>query len=266
MTDGHTYETWSMEYLPMVQRIMNAQEHYTTGVSPAELLFGKAITSYDRLIWPKLDTTGDVAQTSRQLNLATYTADMLVRQTTLMQIAYENQRDHDLYHISCQENDDQLTNFPINSYVLYTAPGQRRHKLQPARAGPYYRVVHSDGSVYTIQDLMSLKLTTTHISQLTAFEFDETRTSPETVAMHNQNLYIPIAILRHRGQKARKKTLEFEVQWEGIDQPTWEPWQNLRHLELLHVYLRDHGMKTLIPKKTDVEHRPRKKRNRGGPE
>ena len=43
--DRRVSEVWSSEYLPLVQRIMNAKVHNNTiGVSPpAELVFGKAI-------------------------------------------------------------------------------------------------------------------------------------------------------------------------------------------------------------------------------
>ncbi len=38
--DKRVSEAWSTDYLPLVQRIMNAKVHDTIGVSPAELLFG----------------------------------------------------------------------------------------------------------------------------------------------------------------------------------------------------------------------------------
>jgi transposase InsO family protein len=41
--DKRVNAAWSSEYLPLVQRIMNAKVHDTIGVYPAELLDGKAI-------------------------------------------------------------------------------------------------------------------------------------------------------------------------------------------------------------------------------
>jgi hypothetical protein len=38
--DRRISEVWYSEYLPLVQRIMNAKVHDTIGVSPAELVFG----------------------------------------------------------------------------------------------------------------------------------------------------------------------------------------------------------------------------------
>ncbi len=50
--DRRISEVWSSEYLPLVQRIMNAKVHDTIGVSPAELVFGKAINLYTGLLLP----------------------------------------------------------------------------------------------------------------------------------------------------------------------------------------------------------------------
>ncbi len=44
--DKRVNDSWSSDFLPLVQRIMNAKVHDTIGVSPAELLFGQAINLY----------------------------------------------------------------------------------------------------------------------------------------------------------------------------------------------------------------------------
>ncbi len=50
--DKRVNSAWSSEYLPLVQRIMNAKVLDTIGVSPAELLFGMAINLYTGLLSP----------------------------------------------------------------------------------------------------------------------------------------------------------------------------------------------------------------------
>jgi hypothetical protein len=50
--DKRVNAAWSSEYRLLVQRIMNAKVHDTIGVSPAELLFGKAIDLYTGLLSP----------------------------------------------------------------------------------------------------------------------------------------------------------------------------------------------------------------------
>jgi hypothetical protein len=47
--DKRVGDSWSSsDYLPLVQRIMNAKVHDTIGVTPAELLFGQAINLYSQ--------------------------------------------------------------------------------------------------------------------------------------------------------------------------------------------------------------------------
>jgi hypothetical protein len=41
--DRRVVNNWSSDYLPLVQRIMNAQVKTPTGVFPAQLLFGDAV-------------------------------------------------------------------------------------------------------------------------------------------------------------------------------------------------------------------------------
>jgi transposase InsO family protein len=48
--DKRVNDSWSSDFLPLVQRIMNAKVHDTIGVSPAELLFGQAINLYSGLL------------------------------------------------------------------------------------------------------------------------------------------------------------------------------------------------------------------------
>ena len=43
LLEMQTTNEWSV-YLPLVQRIMNASEHSSIGMSPAQLLFGNAVT------------------------------------------------------------------------------------------------------------------------------------------------------------------------------------------------------------------------------
>jgi hypothetical protein len=65
--DSRVSEVWVSEYLPLVQRIMNAKVHDTIGVSPVELVFGKAINLYAGLLLPippesLIKSTAEVAE------------------------------------------------------------------------------------------------------------------------------------------------------------------------------------------------------------
>jgi len=102
-------------------------------------------------------------------------------------------------------------------------------------------------SIYIIEDLVSGKRITTHIHNLRPFNYDPERTSPLTVAQHNEQEFVVEAILEHRGNR---NSLEFKVRWAGFGEScdSWEPYKSLMHVGQLHEYLRTHTMKTLIPK------------------
>jgi hypothetical protein len=69
--------------------------------------------------------------------------------------------------------------------------------------------------------------------------------------MQDQQMFAVEAIRRHRGHRARKAQMEFEVKWLGYPESdnTWEPWANLRDNRALHAYLQAQGMESLIPRK-----------------
>ena len=82
------------------------------------------------------------------------------------------------------------------------------------------------------------------------FNFDPDRTSPPTVAQHNEQKFIVESILTHRGSRNRRSTLEFKVRWAGFGEScdSWEPYKAPMHVDKLHDYLRVNAMKTLIPR------------------
>ena len=93
-------------------------------------------------------------------------------------------------------------------------------------------------SIYTIEDLVSGKHITTHIHNLRPFNYDPDRTSPLTVAQHNEQEFVVELIISHRGNRNKRLTMEFKDRWAG----------NLTRLDKLHDYLRTNAMKTLIPR------------------
>ena len=171
------------------------------------------------------------------------------RQAILVKVAQENQKATDLHRMSVYDNN--YTDYPINSYVLYTHPNGKEHKLRPEHSGPY-QVMNRLNDIYSIQDLVSGKVIDTHVHQLRPFNYDPERTRPVDIARQTAQEFLIGDILAHRGDRNRRSTMEFLVRWEdftGAD--SWEPYAGLRHAEKLHEYLRVHKMRSLIP----VEHK-----------
>jgi hypothetical protein len=231
-----------MDQLPLVMRIMNAEEKMNTGVSPAELLFGNSVDLGRELLRKPSAQVGPV----KQRDLHTHMEQLLSSQKRLIEVAQATQEKHDTHHMSGFDPD--FSEYPINSYVLLDHPEGNRPKLNTRLKGPY-QVVNFIGSTYTIQDLLTGKNFDTHITNLRPFNYDTSRTDPKEVAMHDQQEFVLGDVLAHRGDKNRRQTMEIEVRWEGFgpEHNSWEPYSNLRHTEKLIAYLSANRLKSLIP-------------------
>ena len=238
--DNRVLDTWSIDYLPLVMRIFNSEEKTRTGVSPAELLFGNAVQLHKQLLFKPSE---DQQVPTRTGNLSKHLDKLLTAQGTLIRVAQEKQRKADTYHI--RSADPGFTDYPVNSYVLYSHPAEGRGKMYPEKRGPYQVVnisLNKDeilrDDIYTIQDFVNGKTFDTHISNLTPFNY-------------NPHVVDPRDILDHDGDKSRRNTMEFLVRWMGFDATydSWEPYENLRETSQLHDYLRKKKMTSLIHKK-----------------
>jgi len=234
------YNQWSSAFLPLVQRIFNAEIRKSLSTSPAQLLFGNAIT-LDRGIFlpPSLRSP---------VKLSDNMSKMLSMQDTLLKVAAQTQRATDDHNIQ-ERTPSHVTEFPVNSYVLMAYPNRPPTKFTTPWQGPL-RVVKYDGSIYTVQNLLTQSNKDVHISMLKPFHFDSEYTTPFDVAMQDQQEFLIDRILSHRGNKHKRKSLEFLVRWAGYDESadSWEPWDNVKATTQLHKYLQENKMKALIPK------------------
>ena len=265
--DANSAIQWGRTQLPMVQRILNASVKKSTGVSPAQLLFGNAL-SLDRSIFavkPTTETLQSIAERSKFLSdehvvqgvtLSNWAANMLETQKALLASAQRAQRTLDEYHIEKRTTSHADTEFPINSYVLeeYPDTGLRRGppsgKMFPNKRGPL-RVVNHIGVNYTVQDLVTGKPHDTHVTRLSEYLFDENDTSftPYDAARRDNHEQVVEAVLGHTGHYTDKRAMTFEIKWKGETATTMEPWKNVRLVDVLHVYLANNKMRTIIPKK-----------------
>jgi hypothetical protein len=250
------YETkqkknWKI-FLPLVQRIMNALVHSSTRVSPNQIVFGNAIDTGRGLFKP-FEEEGNPTQYNK------FVADMLQAQHEFIQIAERTQRDLDQFHIAQRKGDINITEFPINSYVLVYYENDEHQppsKLHTKLRGPL-RVVNRIGSIYTLQNLVNNKLEDFHVKNIRPFIYDPVHTDPKKVALHDEDHFEINNILDHRfeGQGREKRSeLAFLILWEGETSPTWHKWSiDLSNNAKVHEYLSAHKMKKFINAKHKLD-------------
>ena len=235
---------WS-KYLPLVQRIMNASTHRSTGVSPAQIVFGNAV-NLERNLLP-------LEHPPNSTNPHEYLDELLKVQREIIEVARRNLEETDLFHLS-QRGGKEITEFPPDSYVLLNYEGEGNRpptKLHTNLRGPV-KVVSNDGPIYTVEDLTTKKLYDFHVKLLHPFDFDTAIVDPNEVARHDEDYFDIARIENHRftGTKKNRTDLEFLVVFDGESKAIWQPWSiDLSKNEKVHTYLRDHQMVKYIPAK-----------------
>ncbi len=101
---------------------------------------------------------------------------------------------------------------PLNSYVLLKPPDGAREKPQMPKEGPYNIVVGINRDKYSIQDLLTHKITDTHVSNLCEFRYDySSNMDPVEVAARNAGEFFIGRISEHRDKTQRRTNMEFLV-------------------------------------------------------
>jgi hypothetical protein len=240
---------WS-RYLPMVQRIINSTISTSLGVSPSQIIYGDALNLNRGFIV----SIEDKEKYDSEVALSEYSKEMIDRQAKIIAAAQKHQTHaNDNYIASKNEKYKhiELTEFPVNSYVLLGYPPTNLKKGPPNKLmmnwqGPY-KVISYLGNNYTILDLATMKEDTVNVKRLKQFNYDED-VNPRQVANQATDRYDVEAIISHTGNANYRQKMRFLVKWVGWDVPTEEKWtKELSHLELMHDYLRANKLSQMIP-------------------
>jgi hypothetical protein len=231
--------------LPLVQRIINAQVHKSIGVSPSHIIFGNAI-NLDRGF---LEAKDNISTNNK--NYSEHLINLLDAQEYIIKLAQQQQRETDEFHIK-QRAPDNVTSFPINSFVLVNYENEMHKppsKLHTYRRGPL-QVMKIDGNVYTLKNLVTNKLEDFHVKLLKPFVFNKDLIDPSEVAMHDEDYHIITEICNHKftGSRTKRSNLKFLIRWDNEIKPTWYKWsQSLAVNEEIHKYLKKNKLKRFIP-------------------
>lgn len=246
-----------VDCLPMVQRIINASVHESTGVSPAKIIFGNSI-DLDRGIFPNYIPTDEMdgtAGNTQNHTLRTWIDGLWKAQQEILHKAIERQLGVNEENVAQRDPTSPVTEYSPGTYVLANYPpdstGNHKppSKLHPIWRGPF-RVANSSGPMVEIQNLLNGKMETLHIRRLKPFYHNPNHTDPKTVALRDQQETFVEKILEHRGDFKHKKSLLFKVQWQNIpvsDSDPWLPWSELRLVTAMHQYLRERNLQKYIP-------------------
>jgi hypothetical protein len=233
-------------FLPLVQRIINAQVHRSIGVSPNQIIFGNTIDN-DRGLSAPFNEVTPSTKTYQQLS-----ADLLLAQADYLQAAQVSQWELDEFHIAQRIGDNETTEFPINSYVLVHYEGEGHlppSKLHTKLKGPM-RVVSHNGNVYTLENLNTNKLEDYYVKLLRPFYYDPLFVEPRKVAQHDDDYHDIEQVLSHRFKdpnKKERKTMSLLIKWSDASQPSWHEWSvDYGRSQVVIDYFRTHGLKQFI--------------------
>jgi hypothetical protein len=171
--DRQVYEKWS-HMLPFINRILITTLHSATGMTPAEVIFGSSIQLERGIISPLL--SDELSTLQNTCTYQEYITNMWTSQPSLILKARSNLLNKDAKNIAkkSEENDGDITVFPVDSYVLaeplnYFTVRKEPNKLKPILKGPFKVVaVSDDNAKYTVLNLVTMRLRVYHVSALRA--------------------------------------------------------------------------------------------------
>ena len=141
--------------------------------------------------------------------------------------------------------------------------GRPLNKLQTTRKGPM-KVIGVDKDTYELLDLVTRCVETIHVARLFPFIYDPEEIDPENVAIRDQGEFIVEDIVDAIMDQSLPKTQwSFQVRWAGYDESfdEWLDWNQLKHVEALHKYLRRNNLAKFIPKSGQIlEDKPLRRR------
>ena len=241
--DYRVAKKWST-YLPLVQRVINSTKHISTGVTPAEIVFGNSI-NLDRGIFYETSNVYVRQSIPQTKTMSRWMADAIKAQAHIIAIAQKHLKAKDDFHMASKST-TKKSEFIINSYVLV----EHRHnslrrgpksKLLPFLKGPM-RIINAVDNTHTLQDLVTMKNRDYHITKLRPFIFDESTQNPLDYAIRDdQDCYIVEKITALQGSPTGpKKNIKLKVHWVGVKDPSWEKWGRMRNSIALQIFLQNH--------------------------
>ncbi len=220
---------WSFA-LPIVQRILNAHVHSSTGARPADLLFGIRL-NLDRGILCPMSPSESTVMHSYVSRMYRYQLDAI--QASQLHLA-------SVMDTRVVDNPIVPKQFPIGSYVLTSAPVSAAtvDKFSFRYRGPFL-VQNVSGNTYSCLDLRTRLVHQFDVSTLHGYDVGPD-VDPTEIAALDADEDVVDSIVDHRAPSRRKKDLSFLVRFkDGTEH--WLPYLEVRRLAAFQVYLDTHA-------------------------
>ena len=233
-------QLWSV-MLPLARRIINHTWKSAIGNTPHRLIH-----------WAPTDLDRGLFQPFQSHSVIPPLTEGYVRE---LQAAYERLLDETSVFVVREQDAQQQqyadivpTEFKVGGYVLMSYLVRPPSKLSARWAGPF-RIAKVDGNNVLLEDLTGGPEKTVDVSRLKHF-LVAPGVDVQAVAAADLGEAQVQAVLGHRGNARNRKDLQFHIQWTDGDE-TWEPWERVRKLEAVDVYIRGvsgNSLKALLSK------------------
>jgi hypothetical protein len=256
--DKNISHIWSLS-LPFIQRIINSSYESSIGTTPASLLFGNSINLDRGIIFP----FPSIDQNNKFIAISNWSASLINAQNQSILAAQKHQLNKDIKHISNYK--PERTEFEIGSYVLMAYPSSSIKSGPPSKLNTHLKgplkVINFHGNKYILENLVTKRTETVHVSQLRLFYFDPERVDPFDIAIKDQFATVVESIINHTPiqnnyNKQKVSEMKFLVRWKDLTEEFDRilPWKELRNNPVLHKYLAVNNMYRLIPNEHKSEY------------
>ena len=243
---------WS-DLLPKVFSIVNNTPKNPLGISPLSMVYG-VFANYDR---PLLDPSSNAV--GKESNPVDYVEELMRWQNKLLDIAEDIQSQHFEKLESKLNPTNKKRQFHQGDFVLQQKDSTGISGKPSCRwIGPFMVTERRDNDpthpVLDLLDLTNMTVKTAAADDCRQFNtswFDEPTMLHDLSKLAAQDLdeYVVEKILDHRPKTTKRNQplskYFFLVKWEDFDEPTWEPYNELRNLEPMDEYSRKHPELTI---------------------